>query len=68
MEELQRQLAEKDKTIQDLKEKTKSYILKIQTQHNEALTTQQEIVKDHQVREKRKRGEKERERESSNLL
>jgi hypothetical protein len=48
-EELIQQLAEKDKTIIDLKEKTKSYILKMQGQHQEALQALQETSKESQV-------------------
>jgi hypothetical protein len=48
-EELMQQINEKDKVISDLKEKTKAYILKMQTQHQEALGAQQELTKESQV-------------------
>ena len=49
MEELQKQLLERDKIISELKEKTKTYITKLQAQHNDALLQQQEITKESQV-------------------
>lgn len=49
LDDLVKQLHEKEKIISDLKEKTKSYIVKLQTQHQEALLNQQELTKDAQV-------------------
>jgi hypothetical protein len=48
-EELMQQLNEKDKTILDLKEKTKAYLLKMQGQHQETIQVLQDANKESQV-------------------
>ena len=49
MEELQRQLLDRDKTIQSLKEKTKLYVEKLRSDHAQALENEQQQTRIAQV-------------------